>query len=160
MRVLGLDPGYGRVGWGLVRRERGELKAERWGLIETDPSHAWPDRLIRLFEAVCLVYDECAPEVIAAEELWFGANRTTALSVAKAAGILSLAAAQRGVEYVEYTPATVKMTVTGSGSARKAKVREMVRRLLGLRDLKVVDDVSDALAVAICHLQHARIPRP
>ncbi|RMG25475.1 MAG: crossover junction endodeoxyribonuclease RuvC [Armatimonadetes bacterium] len=159
MRVLGLDPGYGRIGWGLVRRERGELKAESWGLIETDPSEDWPDRLVRLFDAVSLVYDECKPEVIAAEELWFGANRTTALAVAKAAGILSLAAAQRGIEYVEYKPSTVKMTVTGSGSARKPKVREMVRRLLGLKDLRVVDDVSDALAVAICHLQHSRIPR-
>lgn len=133
------------------------LRALSWGLIETDPGMDWPDRLATLYERFSSVLSIEKPDVVAAEALWFGANRTTAMGVAKAAGVLALAAAERDVPFLEYKPSVVKLTVTGNGAARKPQVRAMVTRLLGSADLPKVDDVADALAVAICHLQHSRL---
>jgi crossover junction endodeoxyribonuclease RuvC len=157
VRVLGVDPGYGRVGWGIVSREASMLKAQRWGLIETDPADEWSKRLSSLYERFDQVLALEQPDIVAAEALWFGANRTTAMGVAKAAGVLALATTQHGLQFVEYKPSVVKLTVTGNGAARKPQVRAMVGRLLGSMELPRVDDVADALAVAICHLQHSRL---
>lgn len=132
------------------------LKAQRWGLIETAPADEWSKRLSTIYERFGHVLAVEQPDIVAAEALWFGANRTTAMGVAKAAGVLALAAAQHGLPFVEYKPSVVKLTVTGNGAARKPQVRAMVARLLGAGDLPNVDDVADALAVAICHLQHSR----
>lgn len=159
MRVLGVDPGYGRVGWGVILRENGALRALRWGLIETDPSMEWCDRLAAVYERFAEVLEVERPAVVAAEALWFGANRTTAMGVAKATGVLALTAAQRGIPFVEYKPSLVKLTVTGNGAARKPQVRAMVSRLLRTSEVPKIDDVADALAVAICHLQHSRLTR-
>lgn len=157
MRVLGVDPGYGRVGWGVVSREASMLTAQRWGLIETDANTDWSDRLSLLYDRFTQVLALEQPDIVAAEALWFGANRTTAMGVAKAAGVLALATAQHGLPFVEYKPSVVKLTVTGNGAARKPQVRAMVARLLRSTELPKVDDVADALAVAICHLQHSRL---
>lgn len=157
VRVLGVDPGYGRVGWGVVTREASVLKAQSWGLIETDAATDWSQRLASVYDRFSQVLALEEPDIVAAEALWFGANRTTAMGVAKAAGVIALAAAQRGLPVVEYKPSVVKLTVTGNGAARKPQVRAMVTRLLRSSELPKVDDVADALAVAICHLQHSRL---
>lgn len=156
MRVLGVDPGYGRVGWGVVTREASVLRVQSWGLIETDAATDWSQRLASVYDRFNQVLALEEPDIVAAEALWFGVNRTTAMGVAKAAGVIALAAAQRGLPVVEYKPSVVKLTVTGNGSARKPQVRAMVTRLLRSSELPKVDDVADALAVAICHLQHSR----
>ena len=157
MRVLGVDPGYGRVGWGVVTRENSVLRALNWGLIETDSPTEWSERLSSVYDRFNHVLAAEKPDIVAAEALWFGANRTTAMGVAKAAGVLAVAAAQHGLPFVEYKPSVVKLTVTGNGAARKPQVRSMVARLLRCTELPESDDVADALAVAICHLQHSRL---
>ncbi len=146
VRVLGVDPGYGRVGWGVVMREASVLKADSWGLIETDAETDWPVRLAVLFELFHHVLAVEEPDVVAAEALWFGANRTTAMGVAKAAGVITLAAAQHGLPVFEYKPSVVKLTVTGNGAARKPQVRAMVARLLRSTELPKVDESPTRLA--------------
>ncbi len=156
MLILGIDPGYERLGYGVVRREGSRLTAVRYGLIET-PRIQFPDRLRLLYEQLGLLMEETNPDAMATERLMFSVNRKTAMDVAKALGVVQLAGAQRGLPWAEYTPPEIKQAVVGTGAADKKQVQFMVTKLLSLSETPKPDDVADALAIAICHAFRSRI---
>lgn len=148
MRVLGIDPGFGRIGWGLVVRSGSQLTTPAHGLIETPPVDLMT-RLAMIDEQIGEVMDRCAPDALAVEKLLFAANRTTALDVSKALGVILLAGHRRGLQWQEFTPPEVKLSVTGTGRATKDQVAYMACRLLGLAKAPKPDDVADALGIAL-----------
>jgi len=153
--VVGFDPGTARLGFGVLIDEDAPSPLD-YGVIETESGVPMPERLKQLYERVGEILRTYHPSVCAVEQLFFSRNVTTALSVGQARGIVMLAAAQAGIEVVEYTPAEVKQAVSGYGKADKAQMQEMVRLILGLREIPWPDDAADALAVALCHMQSAR----
>ncbi len=151
MRILGLDPGIGRTGWGIISIEKGELGVEKYGCIETPKDHSFEKRLLAVYEKVSTILKEEKPDAFAIEELFFNTNTTTAMIVGQARGVVLLAAAQRGIPIGIYTPLQVKMAVTGYGRAEKKQVGQMVKTLLRLETIPKPDDTADALAIAITH---------
>lgn len=156
MRVIGIDPGYGRVGWGVVESERHDLCSRAWGCIETAKESPIPDRILEVWRTLGRLLDEWSPDGMAVEALYFSRNVTTAMQVSEVRGVIRLAAAERAIPVAEYTPNQVKQAVTGSGRADKHQVQEMVRRVLALAEIPRPDDAADALACAVCHLHRQR----
>lgn len=154
LRVLGIDPGIGRMGYGLVRSQGNRLRTEDYGCVETPPGPVG-ERLVRIYEKMQELLQNLTPDVVAVEQLFFYRNVTTAFHVGQARGVVLLAARQAEVAVAEYTPMQVKQAVTGYGSAEKGQVQRMVAMLLGLPAPPRPDDAADALAVAICHLHTA-----
>ncbi len=154
MIPLGIDPGTARLGFGLVRAGD-QPEALDFGVIETSPQSAMPERLSGIFDAVTELIELHAPDVMAVEQLFFSRNVTTAIAVGQARGVVLLAAARAGIEVAEYSPSVVKQAVVGYGKADKGQMQEMVRIILGLEFVPSPDDAADALAVAICHAQRA-----
>lgn len=152
MLVIGVDPGTAITGFGFVRRSGHHLAAVEFGAIRTLQDTAPAERLRQIFADLTQLFDEYSPDCLAVERLFFNRNTTTAMAVGQARGVVLLAAAQRGIPVAEYTPQEIKQAVTGLGGAAKAQVGYMVRALLGLPAVPTPDDVCDALAVAICHL--------
>jgi crossover junction endodeoxyribonuclease RuvC len=153
--VLGIDPGLGNTGYGVVAQHRGRLVALDGGVVET-PAHMEPARRLALIhEGVATVMDEYRPDAVAVEDLYFGANVGSALAVGQARGVVLLAAGQRALPTASYTPQQVKAAVCGSGRAAKDQVQRMVQTLLMLQELPKPDHAADALAVAICHANGA-----
>lgn len=155
MLTLGIDPGLERIGYGVVRRVGSKLECIDYGLIKT-PRIALPDRLKLVHDGVVELIEKHHPDYLITERLLFTKNVTTGMDVAKSLGTILLAAADTGIEWVEYSPPEVKQAVVGNGRADKTQVTFMVRRLLGLKEDPKPDDVADALAIAICHSFKAR----
>ncbi len=155
MIVLGIDPGLASTGYGVVARRGGRLVALDGGVIATPAGMAAELRLASIHRDVCALLDEHTPDAVALEDLYFGQNVRSAFSVGQARGVVMLAAGQRGISCDGYTPQQVKGAVCGSGRAPKEQVARMVQALLALTDLPTPDHAADALAVAICHAQHA-----
>ncbi len=154
--VLGIDPGTGRTGYGLVRQERdGSLQAVAYGVIETPAKTLMPQRLLLLYQRLNEILLLHRPDGAAVEKLFFSRNVTTAISVGQARGVALLTLAQAGLEVGEYTPNEIKQAISGYGGADKRQMQEMVRVLLGLEAVPRPDDAADALAVAITHLHTA-----
>lgn len=150
MRILGIDPGLERIGFGLVEKTGSRLSVVHYGLIHT-PRIALPDRLRLAHEGVGELLEEYKPDAVATEKLFFTVNKTTALDVAKALGAVLLCVSQHGLPWAEYSPPEVKLAVVGHGGAEKRQVQFMVQKLLGLAEPPKPDDVADALAIAITH---------
>ena len=159
MIVLGIDPGTANTGYGVVRGAGARLRALDEGVIQTRPGLPLERRLADIHQRVGELIEEHQPEAMAIEELYFGANVRTAFAVGQARGVVLLAAGQRGVPTRSYTPQQVKGAVCANGRADKAQVARMVTRLLGLSTPPTPDHVSDALAVAVCHLNHSPLAR-
>ncbi len=159
MIVLGIDPGTASTGYGVVESSGSRLRAIDDGVISTATGVALERRLSEIHERVGALIDEHAPEALAVEELYFGANVRTAFAVGQARGVVLLAAGQRGVPSRSYTPQQVKAAVCGHGRASKDQVGRMVARLLGLAAVPTPDHAADALAVAICELNRAPLAR-
>jgi crossover junction endodeoxyribonuclease RuvC len=155
MVVLGIDPGTASTGYGVVEGTGSRLRALDGGVITTRSGVPLERRLADIHARVCELLDEHAPDSIAIEELYFGANVRTAFAVGQARGVVLLAAAQRGLAARSYTPQAVKSAVCGSGRAEKDQVGRMVARLLGLPAVPTPDHAADALAVAVCDLNRA-----
>lgn len=151
MVILGIDPGIGRCGYGVVRAERSRLWAINYGCIETSAKQNTPDRLAEIHEQVKSLIKKNSPDVLAIEELFFGANGKTAFAVGQARGVVLLAAAEGELPVSIYTPLQVKMAVTGYGRADKNQIGQMVKVILKLEKIPKLDDTSDALAVAVAH---------
>lgn len=151
MIILGIDPGIGRTGWGIVRVEKGKLKAESYGCIETKANSEITGRLQILYDEIGDIIKEYEPDVLAIEDLFFNTNAKTALVVGQARGVVLLIAAQKKLPVTVYTPLQVKMAMTGYGRAEKNQVGEMVKIILKLSSVPKPDDVSDALAIALTH---------
>ena len=151
MRILGIDPGYAIVGFGILEADRGQARLLRCGAINTPAGAPMPARLLRIQEDMETLIREFSPDVMAIEELFFNTTVTTGIGVAQARGVILAAAARLGVEIFEYTPSQVKIAVVGYGKAEKRQVMEMTRRILGLSAVPKPDDSADAVAIALCH---------
>lgn len=151
MRILGIDPGYATIGFGLVDAQRGEYRMLNYGAITTPPGIPFPRRLSILFDDMTTLLTETQPEAVSIEELFFGKNITTGIDVAHGRGIILLAVERAGVPMFEYTPMQVKQSVVGYGKATKLQVMDMTKRLLHLQNTPRPDDAADALALALCH---------
>lgn len=160
MLVVGIDPGIAITGYGFIRPlAAGRLEAVDYGVIRTDAGMDLPRRLAFLHHRLAELLAQHQPEAAAVERLFFQRNVSTAMAVGEARGVVVLALAQAGLNVGEYSPQEVKQAVTAYGSAEKRQMQEMIRILLGLPSAPRPDDAADALAVAICHLQHARLER-
>jgi crossover junction endodeoxyribonuclease RuvC len=155
MLVLGIDPGIANTGYGVVRRRSGRLAALDGGVIETEAALPDERRLAAIHRAVEDLLARHEPDAVALEELYFGQNARSAFAVGQARGAVMLAAGQRAIPCHGYTPQQVKGAVCGSGRADKQQVTRMVQALLGLPEPPRPDHAADALAVAICHANHA-----
>ncbi|MEA2246113.1 MAG: crossover junction endodeoxyribonuclease RuvC [Solirubrobacteraceae bacterium] len=159
MVVLGIDPGLANTGYGVVARRSGRLAALDGGVVETRAGLPPERRLATLHQRVLDLIIEHEPDAIALEALYFGQNVGTAFAVGQARGAVLVAAGMRGVPCTDYTPQQVKAAVCGSGRAAKDQVQRMVQALLRLPSPPHPDHAADALAVAICHANHAPLAR-
>jgi crossover junction endodeoxyribonuclease RuvC len=150
MRTIGIDPGTAIMGWGVVDEISSTLRLVAFGVLTTPAGMAAPDRLVILYDGLCELLRTHQPEAAAIEELFFGKNVNTAISVGQARGVALLALAQAGVPIHEYKPTAVKQAVAGYGGADKKQMQEMVRMTLRLDKIPRPDDAADALAIAIC----------
>ena len=150
MRVMGIDPGTRFCGYGVIDLDGADMKAVDYGVVSCR-SDSLPERLRVIYEGLGAVIQRYRPAVVAVEGVFQGINPRTALKIGEGRGVVLLAAASAGVEVAEYSPATVKKAVVGSGRADKSQVQQMVRLALALPELPTPEDASDALAVAICH---------
>lgn len=151
MIILGIDPGYAIVGYGIIRYENNRFTILDFGAITTPAGMAFEERLKCIYEDLCYLFDKFKPEAMAVEKLFFNTNKKTAVDVAQARGVILLAAKMNGAECFEYTPLQVKQSVVGYGRAEKKQVQEMTRQILNLNAVPKPDDTADALAMAICH---------
>ena len=151
MRIIGIDPGYAIVGFGILDYVNSKFSVVDYGAITTDKDTPFNDRLTEIYSDLCYVLDKYRPEFLSIEKLYFQNNQKTAIDVAEARGVILLAANQRKIDIYEYTPLQVKQSITGYGKAVKKQVQDMTRRVLGLSEVPKPDDTADALAMAICH---------
>ncbi len=158
MIILGIDPGFAIVGYGVLEYQNNKFKVLAYGAITTDAKTPMYDRFLSIYDDLNKVIETYKPDFMAIEELFFNTNRTTAINVAQARGILLLAALKHGVQVFEYTPLQVKQAVAGYGRVEKQQVQQMVKLLLNLEKVPKPDDTADALAIAICH-GHSYNPR-
>jgi len=162
MRILGVDPGTGILGFGVVETDQlnnGRFTMIDAGVIRT-PAHTPHDvRLEDIYKSLTEIIETTKPDVCSIERLFFSRNITTAMTVAEARGVALLVARQHHVPIFEYTPQQIKQTITGYGRADKKQVQEMVRVQLGLKDIPKPDDCADALAAAITHALMMRLPK-
>lgn len=156
MRILGIDPGFDRIGYGVVDREGSKLSCVEYGLVST-PKIGFADRLGMAHAQLLELMQRTRPDALATEKLLFSVNRKTALDVAKALGVILLAGNQCRLDWTEYSPQEVKQSVVGNGAADKRQVQYMVTRLLSLAEPPKPDDVADALGIAICHAMRSRL---
>lgn len=151
MRIIGVDPGLGRLGWGVIEVQNSECRVQNYGCIETFQKLSEEKRIQQIFEELSQIIQENQPNVLAVEELFFSKNVTTAFMVGQARGIVLLLAAQHSLPIVAYNPGEVKVAVTGYGKAEKKQIGQMVKAILKLQNLPKLDDTTDALAIALTH---------
>ncbi|MBR2080557.1 MAG: crossover junction endodeoxyribonuclease RuvC [Oscillospiraceae bacterium] len=155
MRILGIDPGYATIGFGLVDAERGAFRLLQFGTITTPADEPFPKRLSIIYDDMNRLLDALAPDVLSVEELFFGHNVTTGIGVSHGRGVILLSAEQHALPIFEYTPMQVKLAVCGYGKATKRQVMDMTRRLLNMQEVAKPDDAADAIALALCHARSA-----
>ena len=152
MRIIGIDPGTGILGFGVIEFEKGRKPKMIDAGVITTPAHTpLTERLVDIFDSLTEIVKETQPDVMSIEKLFFARNVTTAISVAHARGVAMLVGAKSGLSVHEYTPLQIKQTLTGYGRAEKKQVQEMVRIHLNLKEVPKPDDCADALAAAITH---------
>lgn len=151
MIILGIDPGFAIVGWGVIEYSGSRFKVLGYGSIETPAHTLMEERLVRINDGIAQLIETYHPDVMAVEELFFNTNITTGIKVAEARGVIIMRAHSMGVKVFEYTPLQVKQAVVGYGRAEKKQVITMVTMFLGLSAPPKPDDTADALAIAICH---------
>ena len=152
MRVFGIDPGSERTGYGCVETDGSRHRIVVCGAIRNPALASFPDKLLQIHTQLTVLIQECQPECVAIENLFFAVNVRSALKLGHARGVAMLAAVEAGVPVYEYTPAEIKKAVVGSGRAEKPQVQQMVKLILGLSAVPSPHDAADALAVAICHV--------
>lgn len=151
MRIIGIDPGYAIIGFGVLEYSGRNFDVVGFGAITTPAEAPFNQRLKMIYDDMCSILDKYKPDQMGIEKLYFNTNETTAIAVAQARGVTLLPAIQRGIEISEYTPLQVKMSITGYGRAEKKQVQEMTRQILKLSAVPKPDDTADALALAITH---------
>ena len=151
MIILGIDPGYAIVGFGVIEYKNNHFTVIDYGAILTDAGTPFNIRLEKIYDGMCNIIERHRPEAMAIEKLFYNNNAKTVIDVSQARGVIMLAAQKNGVPAFEYTPLQVKQSVVGYGRAEKKQVQEMTRRILALEKVPKPDDTADALAMAICH---------
>ena len=151
MRILGIDPGYAIIGYGVVKYESYKFAPIEYGAVTTPAKTDFSKRLSMIYDGISSLLEKYKIDALAIEKLFFNTNTTTAIDVAQARGVILLAANKHNVPVYEYTPLQVKQSVTGYGRAQKQQVMEMTRQMLSLKSVPKPDDTADALALAICH---------
>jgi crossover junction endodeoxyribonuclease RuvC len=155
VRILGIDPGTQVCGYGVIETDGREVRALDYGVVKSK-DRSLPERLRAIHEGLVTIMGRFEPDMVAIETAFFGKDARAALRIGEGRGVALLAAAERGLPVAEYAPAEVKKAVVGTGRAHKSQVQQMVRVILGLRELPAPEDAADALAIAICHLH--RLP--
>lgn len=153
MIILGIDPGYAIVGFGVIEKNGSNIRVIDYGVITTPKEDSMPKRLNDIYDSLCALIDKYKPDCMALEELFFQNNQKTAIAVAQARGVIELAGMKKIGRLYEYTPLQIKQALTGVGRAEKKQVQYMVKAILGLNSIPKPDDAADALAVAITHSQ-------
>ncbi|CAN5408128.1 crossover junction endodeoxyribonuclease RuvC [soil metagenome] len=151
MRIIGIDPGTGILGFGVIDVIKGKMKLVDAGVITTPAHTAHEERLEDIFDSLSEIISQTKPDQFSIEKLFFSQNITTAMSVAEARGVAILVGRKANLPIAEYTPQQIKQTLTGYGKADKKQVQEMVRLQLGLSEVPKPDDCADAIAAAITH---------
>ena len=151
MRILGIDPGYGITGFGLIESNRGQNTLLHCGAITTPPGTDFSWRLEVIYNDMVELLRVSQPDAVAIEELFFGQNVTTGIGVAQARGVVLLAIQQAGLQVTSYKPMQVKQALVGYGNATKHQMMDMTKRLLRLKEMPKPDDAADAIAIALCH---------
>ena len=151
MRILGIDPGYGITGFGLIEAERGQSRLLQCGAITTSAGMDFSARLEIIYEDMRKLLEVAKPDAVAIEELFFGQNVTTGIGVAQSRGVILLAIRQAGLEVTSYKPMQVKQALVGYGNATKHQMQDMTKRILHLQAMPKPDDAADAIAIALCH---------
>src|ERR1700761_2817174 len=156
MRILGIDPGTGILGFGIIEAVRGKFALVDGGVIRTPVHEDDAVRLQTIYEELTDIITNTRPQIMSVEKLFFARNVTTAMTVAQARGVVLLCGKQAGMEIHEYTPMQIKQAITGYGKADKKQMQEMVRLLLDLPEIPKPDDAADAIAAALTHAQNVR----
>ena len=151
MRILGIDPGYGITGFGVIEADRGQCRLLQCGAITTPAGMDFSARLEIIYEDMRKLLDVAKPDAVAIEELFFGQNVTTGIGVAQSRGVILLAIRQAGLEVTSYKPMQVKQALVGYGNATKHQMQDMTKRILHLQAMPKPDDAADAIAIALCH---------
>jgi len=150
MIILGIDPGTATTGFGLIKKDKSNLKLLKYGLITTPANLSTAERLNKLNKDLSLLIKNSKPDMVAVEDIFFFKNLKTAVKVSQARGVILLTIAKAKIPIAEYTPLQIKQAVACYGRAEKTQVQKMVKYLLGLKEIPKPDDAADALAVAIC----------
>ncbi len=151
MVILGIDPGYAIIGYGVINYNSNHFSVLEYGAVTTEANQKFSTRLAQIYFDINNVIARAKPDAISIEKLYFNTNTTTAIDVAQARGVILLAATQNNVPVYEYTPLQVKSAVTGYGRAEKKQVMDMIKNILRLEKIPKPDDTADALAIAVCH---------
>ena len=151
MIILGIDPGYAIIGWGVLEYKNNHFKVIDFGAITTNAGEYFPQRLSVIDKELKKIIDTYHPQVMSMEKIFYNSNAKTVIDVSQARGVITLAAYDKGLQIAEYTPLQVKQSVVGYGRAEKKQVQEMTKTILGLDKVPKPDDTADALAMAICH---------
>lgn len=154
MKVLGIDPGTGRVGWGLVNHEKGSDSLVECGCFETRVNSELPERLEKIYTFLTDLISDNKPDILAVESLFFEKNVKTAIDVGAARGVILLTGQKANLPIYQYTPLQVKSSLTGYGKAEKSQIQFMVTKILHLKEIPKPDDAADAVAIALTHLFH------
>jgi len=151
MRIIGIDPGFARIGWGVLHNTKPTLSVIAYGLITTEKNTQIEQRLKKLYDDMIFLLKKYKPDIMSVEDLFFSSNAKTAIAVGEARGVILLSAAQCAIPVVSYTPLTVKRTITGDGRADKKQVEKMIIKTLHIGEKPEIDDTIDALAIAATH---------
>lgn len=157
MKIIGIDPGTGRLGFGVIEVDSNKVRLIDAGIITTPAHTEHAERLEDIFDSLCEIIRDTKPDVMSIEKLFFAQNITTAMTVSEARGVAILAGKKANLEIYEYTPLQIKQTMTGYGRADKKQIQEMVRLHLNLEKMPQPDDCADALAAAITHFMMTRV---
>ena len=155
MRILGIDPGFATIGFGVIESEKNTNRLLKCGVISTPAHTSLSSRLEQIYNDMCDLLEIFKPDAVSVEELFFNTNITTGIAVAHGRGVILLACQKAGVQIYEYTPLQVKQAVVGYGRAEKKQVMDMVRRICNLPAPPKPDDAADAVALALCHARSA-----
>ena len=155
MRIIGVDPGYAIVGWGVIDYQNTHFSVVDYGAILTEAGTPFNERLEQIYDETDAIFRRYSPQAMAIEKLFYNTNAKTVIDVGQARGVLVLAAQKHKTEIAEYTPLQVKQSVVGYGRAEKKQVQEMTKLILNLDKIPKPDDTADALAIAICHAHAA-----
>jgi len=156
MIVIGIDPGVARLGYGVIKVDKGVATPLCYGCIQTKAGRRQAERLLAIYMEITALLTKYPPDFLAIEKLFFTKNVTSAMSVSEVRGVILLAAEQHNIPVEEYTPNQIKQAITGSGRADKEQMQEMIKRLLHLDEVPKPDDAADGLSIALCHIHIMR----